>query len=266
MAELYSDIPQFSAEQDGVLRRRKIAEMMQAQSMQPINTPQPQRGFAVHTSPLEGIAKIVQAYMANKGIKEADTAQTDLATRAQGMMTAEQQKVADAMTMQQEQARPSPDMAGPMPMQAPTLDTQSSRLAGLNLQFPQARDDRNRQEGFVEKARTREDVQAAALAAKQATIDAKNDDSTNMKDYKFSQTIQGGGFKGSFEDFLAIKPSIMASVGYGNLGVRRREADYNLPSTEPNQSSQLSMSVGGKTYSFKDQKSLNKFKSAAGVQ
>lgn len=88
MAELYSDNPELAAEQEGILKRRRIAELMQQQSMQPIDTPQPQRGFAVPTSMGAGIAKVLQAYMASKGIKEADAAQAGLSTKATGMENA----------------------------------------------------------------------------------------------------------------------------------------------------------------------------------
>ena len=88
----------------------------------------------------------------------------------------------------------------------------------------------------------------------------------DIKNYEYAVKH---GYKGSLTDYIQIKPQAMMPVAMGNLAVAqgrlesdRREDDYKLPAQTP----KFSVSVGGKTYSFKDQKSLNNFKSKAGVQ
>lgn len=63
----------FALEQERIARNRKIAEALLAQSQQPMGDTQVINGIAVQRSPLEGIAKVVQAYMASQGMNKADT-------------------------------------------------------------------------------------------------------------------------------------------------------------------------------------------------
>ena len=100
----------------------------------------------------------------------------------------------------------------------------------------------------------------------------KSLDTSDIKGYQFARSPEGGGFKGSFQEYLQIKPSIMAGIAGGQLAVSQgklandiREANYNLPSQNKT-TANYSVSVGGKTYSFPDQKSLNNFKIKAGVR
>lgn len=103
--------PEIAAQMLGVKRRRDIALALQKQSMGGLSqTPTPAGGFAVRNHPLEAVAQIVQAYMANKSLSEADKEQAGLASE-------NQRKVADAMSMYEQkrdgtQAQEIPD-AGP---------------------------------------------------------------------------------------------------------------------------------------------------------
>lgn len=155
MAESYADIPELSAEQAAILRRKKIAEAIRAQSLQPLESQQAPGGYVVPTSPLLGIGKVLEAYLGKKAGEEADTAQLGLGQKAQEMGSAERQKVIDAMIGQQEQPRPMEGFEGPMPGQAPTPDVQSERLMGLNLQFPQAEKERELRLKSVESSMNR---------------------------------------------------------------------------------------------------------------
>ena len=92
MADPYSDIPELSAEQAAILRRRRIAEQIQAQSMQPIPQQQAQGGYVVPTSPLLGIGKVLEAYFGKKAADRADTDQAALGKKYSDM---ENQAVTD---------------------------------------------------------------------------------------------------------------------------------------------------------------------------
>jgi len=100
----------------------------------------------------------------------------------------------------------------------------------------------------------------------------KSLDTPDIKGYNFARTPEGGNFQGSFQQYLQIKPSAMMpiqqaqlGIAQDNLGIKQREADYSLPSA-PKAAKSFSVSVGGKTYTFPDQKSLNNFKLKAGVR
>lgn len=68
----------YSAEQEKIARSRKYAELMQQQSMQPLES-QTAGGWVVPTSPLQGMAKLLQAYGGRKGQENADEKQKALA-------------------------------------------------------------------------------------------------------------------------------------------------------------------------------------------
>jgi len=72
----------YASEQAEIQRRQKLAELMQKQSMEPI---QQQQGgmFTPRISPLQSLAKVMQGYLGGKGIEEANTRQEALAKRAQ---------------------------------------------------------------------------------------------------------------------------------------------------------------------------------------
>lgn len=66
--------------------------------------------------------------------------------------------------------------------------------------------------------------------------DGKELDTNDIKGYNFAKTPAGGSFKGSFEQYLQIKPALMANIAGGQLAVaqeRVRQGDeqnaYNLP-------------------------------------
>jgi len=71
----------FDLERERMARRRKVSEAMLAQSMQPMPGTEYASGIAVRRSPLEGIAKVAQAYMAQKGVRDLDTEEKSLAER-----------------------------------------------------------------------------------------------------------------------------------------------------------------------------------------
>lgn len=72
----------FTAEAEDIARRRKYAEMLQAQSIEPLAAPPtPSGGFAVPISPMAGLAKMLQAYTGARGQADANAQQRALGQR-----------------------------------------------------------------------------------------------------------------------------------------------------------------------------------------
>ncbi|MDO8703392.1 MAG: hypothetical protein Q7J84_00450, partial [Sulfuricaulis sp.] len=57
----------YAAEQEDIARRRAFAQAMQQQGAQPMGPTETVGGWAVKRSPLEGMAKMLQAYSGRKG-------------------------------------------------------------------------------------------------------------------------------------------------------------------------------------------------------
>lgn len=107
----YAENPKLSAEQQAILRRRKLAELIQAQSLQPIDLPQAGRGFVRPIGGLESLGKLGQAYLGRTGVDEANTADLGLAQKAQ---TAEQEAMANYIKSRSPMAAiPQPETGGP---------------------------------------------------------------------------------------------------------------------------------------------------------
>jgi len=61
----------YSVELAGLQRQRRLAELMQAQSMQSMDLQPAVGGWAVPTSPMQGLAKLAQGYFGGQGQKKA---------------------------------------------------------------------------------------------------------------------------------------------------------------------------------------------------
>lgn len=72
---------EYDVEAAEILRRRKMAELMQQQGSQPLEGTQTVGGWAIPQSPYHGLAKMVQSYAGARGQTEADARQKDLMTR-----------------------------------------------------------------------------------------------------------------------------------------------------------------------------------------
>lgn len=73
---------EYSTELADIERRRKYAEMLRSQSMEPVQAPQtPAGGFAVPVSWTHGLAKALQGYNARKGLEAATADQKALGER-----------------------------------------------------------------------------------------------------------------------------------------------------------------------------------------
>jgi hypothetical protein len=102
----------YTAESAAIQRKLQMAQALGQQAMQPVDVPQ-QAG--VQASPLMGLAKVLQGYMAGKEEKEAIEAYKDLAERYQTGNRADMGSFLEAM-----QGTPAKELAGPAPQGAPT--------------------------------------------------------------------------------------------------------------------------------------------------
>jgi hypothetical protein len=75
--------PEMAAEWSGLTRQQAIEQALLQQSMQPLGGTLDAGRFKVARSPLEGVAKIVQAFMAQKGLDAGDKKMADLGQRYQ---------------------------------------------------------------------------------------------------------------------------------------------------------------------------------------
>ena len=117
----YSGIPELSGEANAIARRRKIAEMMMAQSQEQLPVNQMAGQVVAPVSWTQGLAKLANAYLGKKQADEADKAE-------QGLANKREQMVADAMTkfintsqgtpaIEGIQAQPERTIQAPAPMQ-----------------------------------------------------------------------------------------------------------------------------------------------------
>lgn len=74
----------YTIEAEQIARQRKMAEALQSQSLQPIGDTQMVGGWAVPNSPMQGLAKMFQAYSGRKGMETADEKQKALADKVRG--------------------------------------------------------------------------------------------------------------------------------------------------------------------------------------
>lgn len=83
----YAD-PNASVDEAEILRRQQIADMLRQQSMIPTGRTQMAGNIAIRNSPLEGIAKVFSAYMANRNDEETGKLRTELSERRAKEMAA----------------------------------------------------------------------------------------------------------------------------------------------------------------------------------
>lgn len=137
----------YSAQLEDIQRRRKLAELMQMQSMQPLESPRPAGGWEIPISPLSGVAKMVQAYGGAKGLESAKTRQQALAERLRGDRMQDYITLAEAMQPTPEKSlAPDPleaDLGGgqyepPQQMNMPARPAGVTEATIRNLRTPEA--------------------------------------------------------------------------------------------------------------------------------
>lgn len=73
--------PELQQEQFGIDRRRRLAEALQADALKPLQGGMVGK-YYVGASPLQGLAKVMQAYTSNKVLEDADKGAADIGRRA----------------------------------------------------------------------------------------------------------------------------------------------------------------------------------------
>jgi len=127
----YSGIPELSGEANAIARRRKIAEMMMAQSQEQLPVNQMAGQVVAPVSWTQGLAKLANAYLGKKQADEADKSEQGLANKRQQMVA---DKLMQIRAVQQGQAgvegveaQPERTIQAPAPMQqgqvAPNYNT-----------------------------------------------------------------------------------------------------------------------------------------------
>lgn len=96
---------------------------------------------------------------------------------------------------------------------------------------------------------------------------ARGPEKTESVDSKIKQFeyAKANGYKGSFQEFVTLGPTIMAGavapLRNAQIENIQRENDYNLPKPKPMASSPYTVTTpDGQVFSFPDQKSANNFK------
>lgn len=96
---------------------------------------------------------------------------------------------------------------------------------------------------------------------------AKDEKDSKIKQYEYYRA--NGGQK-SFEEFITLAPTIIAGaqapLRAAQIENIQLENAYNLPATARAKSAPVSVTAGGKIYTFPDQKSANNFKMKAGIK
>ena len=106
----------YTAESAAIDRRRKMAEVLQAQSMQPLDSNQMAGGWVVPVSPYAGLAKMLQGYNAGSMNRQADQDMRDLYTKQQDDSRGDMSALVKALSGQAAQ-----------PERAPMMDPQESQ-------------------------------------------------------------------------------------------------------------------------------------------
>jgi hypothetical protein len=94
----------YTAEQQAIDRRRKMAELLQQQSSAPIEMPTMP---GVRVSPYAGLAKLLQSYGAERDIKKVEQEQKALGERYQGERTSQFQDLARLLSAPGQAAQPA---------------------------------------------------------------------------------------------------------------------------------------------------------------
>lgn len=97
--------PEIDFEKVKLERRRRLAEAMAANAMQPMGPTEFAGGIAVRKSPMEGVAKVAQAYMAESDMRDVDQQTKDLGDR-------QRQDVQNAMSDYMRRTTPRAAVAG----------------------------------------------------------------------------------------------------------------------------------------------------------
>jgi hypothetical protein len=125
----------YQADQDKIDRQRRMAELLQQQSMQPIETAS-SGGIQAPISPFQGLAKMLQAYSANKGLEQADARQAELGQQYQQKLADGLKQFGSAMQGRPEIPMPSAELGGGPARPAVPGDRQAAMAQLLSSDHP----------------------------------------------------------------------------------------------------------------------------------
>jgi hypothetical protein len=90
--------PEYEADANAIMRRRKLAEALSGEGMQPLQMPQTAPGgFTPHVSPFQGLAKMAQSYVGALGGRKADEEQKALGMQLQQRRGADMSALVNAL-------------------------------------------------------------------------------------------------------------------------------------------------------------------------
>lgn len=132
---------EYDTENESIARRQKYAEMLRQQSLDPLQTNQMAGGYVVPVSPVQGIAKLLQAYKGKQGIEGAEQQRKDLMGRMDAERSTDMQALANALRGQParpqqfdpQEAEQNQDQGTPMP-QFPATPGDPNQAAQIALQ------------------------------------------------------------------------------------------------------------------------------------
>lgn len=125
----------YQADQAKIDRQRMMAEMLQQQSMQPIEGAS-SGGIQAPISPFQGLAKMLQAYAANKGLEQADARQTELGQQYQQKLAEGLKQFGSTMQGQPEIPMPPAELGGGPARPAVPGDRQAAYAQLLSSDHP----------------------------------------------------------------------------------------------------------------------------------
>ena len=137
--ELYENIPELGAQEQAILRRRRIAEAMIARGQQPLETTQMAGNVVAPISWTQGLAQLANAYLGGKQAREADKEYGGLADKRRQMVADEMAKITALQNGQAGvegiQAQPARTIQAPAPMQegqvAPNFNTVPEQIPAV---------------------------------------------------------------------------------------------------------------------------------------
>lgn len=168
----------YNAEQTAIERRRKFAELLQKQAMQPDQT-QIVSGRAVPNSPVQGVAKLAQALMGARGVAQADEASQGLAGRRSEALWAALREMPQARQETTQQEAHGPVMPGqPQPMISqqrtvqPSMQDNAAWLGSLGQIGPEAVSMGGTMLGLQQRQHEGEETRAARLQERIMALEA----------------------------------------------------------------------------------------------
>lgn len=228
----YADFPEYSAEAAAIEKRRKIAEMLMAQGMTPLEVNQMAGGNVVPIHPLQGLGQLAKAWVAKSQMDEADAQKKDLGTRYEGMKQAEIDKAITAMSPTPEIPAPPAELGGgpgrapmqksPEEMRQAIIETSLSRspevraFGALQQKFMEA--DEARKAAFEQRKweatqRAQDKLDQIAEAARQGRITKEEADKRHRDTLVELKKMGGAMNERPFYTFMPSTEGIVAGNG-----------------------------------------------------